>query len=135
MKVRELTADEVVFSLKIEEDDLPMDFDSGDKERDGQLRRELKDRLADGDLWAWCTVVVTAQWKDWKGEDTLGGCSYKDEADFRQDDGYFGDMKDRALEDLNKGIARTAETIEELLEKGIDVKPLAVKFERQMGGG
>lgn len=116
MRIRELTADEVEFTLEIEEDGVPEegDFDSGEPEKDEELRRELRKRLANGDLWAWCTVVVTAKWKGWKGVDTLGGCSYKDEADFRQEDGYFGDMKERALEDLNKSIAKCAAEIGEL---------------------
>lgn len=114
MKVRELTEAEVEFSLEIEDEDLEMDFESGEPEKDEALKKELNDRLRRGDQWAWCSVKVTARWKDWKGVDYLGGCSYEDEADFKKDDGYYGDMKARALEDLNKSIASVAESIEEL---------------------
>lgn len=131
MKIRELREDEVEFTLKIEDDDCPMDFDSGEPEKDAALRKELVDRLNRGDLWAWCTVVVTAKWKGWKGVDTLGGCSYESEADFRQDDGYFGDMKARALEDLNKSLAKCASDLAELAADGVNVQPLADQFASQ----
>lgn len=134
MQIRELTADEVEFTLEIEDDGVPEegDFDSGEPERDEELRKELRERLASGDLWAWCTVVVTAKWKGWKGVDTLGGCSYKDEADFRQDDGYFGDMKERALEDLNKSLAKCAAELAELTERGVNVQPLINQLDKEL---
>jgi hypothetical protein len=116
MAVRKLTADEVEFSLEIEDEDIPVEghFATDEPEKDRALEKEILDRLRRGDLWAWCTVVVTARWKDWKGVNSLGGCSYESEADFRKDDGYFGDLKDRALDDLNESIAKVAESIAEL---------------------
>lgn len=113
MQLRELTADEVEFSIEIEEDDSDFNFESDEPEKDEKLRKELNRRRNNGDLWAWCTVVVTAKWKEWKGVDSLGGCSYENEADFRQD-GYFDDMKDRALEELNKSLAACAAELGEL---------------------
>ncbi len=113
-QLRKLTAEDVVFSLGIMDEECPMDFDSGDEEKDEELKRELNRRLDRGDLWAWCTVKVTAKWKNWEGSDYLGGCSYDGEDDFKQDTGYYGDMKDRALEDLNERIANIASSLEEL---------------------
>ena len=114
VKVRELTADEVVFSIEIEEEDAKFDFESDEPEKDEALKGELRKRLDRGDLWAWCTVKVTATWKTWKGVDYLGCCSYDSEKDFVDCGDYWPDMKERALEDLNKSIARVAETLAEL---------------------
>jgi hypothetical protein len=131
MQIRALTEAEVEFTLEIEDDDSEFNFESDEPEKDEELRKELRSRLHNGDLWAWCTVKVTAKWKDWKGVDYLGGCSYKDEADFRQDDGYFGDMKERALEDLNKSLAKCAADLAELTADGVNVQPLADQFANQ----
>jgi hypothetical protein len=114
--MRALKAEEVEFSLTIEDEDIPMDFDSGEPEKDEALKKELRDRLDRGDLWAWCCVKVTAKWKTWEGVDYLGGCSYDGEEDFKKD-GHWEDMKDQALEDLNKKIASTAESLMELCER------------------
>lgn len=53
---------------------------------------EINDRLASGDMWAWCTVKVTASYNGIEGTDYLGGCSYKDEDDFILNSGYYKDM-------------------------------------------
>jgi hypothetical protein len=59
------------------------------------------DRVARGDQWGWCVVTVTVSWQ-WKQVwRSLGGCSYKDETDFRDHSGYFSDMVDECLADLN----------------------------------
>lgn len=110
VKIRKLTADEVEFVIEAEQDDAPIrgSFASGDDAADEQIAKEIEDRLNRGDVWAWASVKVTASWRGYKGVDYLGACSYKDEADFKQDCGYYSDMKDRALEDLNESISRIA---------------------------
>ena len=115
-----LTAAEVEFSLEIVEEEGEVDFDSGQPKRDKKIRKEILERLESGDSWAWCTVVVTAKRKSWEGVDSLGNCSYEDEADFCQEGGYYEGMKEYALEDLNNNIAKCAgrDRIGEQLAKG-----------------
>lgn len=97
---------EVKYDLKIEDEDLPIDgaFSSGDDAVDEALVKEIRDRLERGDLWAWCQVIVTASvevdGETFDGEGALGGCCYRDEAEFIQPGGYYDDMKVRALDDL-----------------------------------
>jgi len=55
-----------------------------------------------GDVWAWVMVTVTVSWGPFSASDHLGCCSYADEEDFRQPEGYFDDMVDEALAELNK---------------------------------
>jgi len=116
MKTRQLTADEVEFTLTVEADDLPVRgaFDLGDPEETKKLEDELIARLERGDVWAKCIIKVTAKWGTWKGDDYLCGCSYRDEDQFTQDQ-YYEDMKFRALENLNDRISVTVESLKELL--------------------
>lgn len=83
-------------------------FATGDEEQDRALEDEILARLAQDDTWAWCNVTVIATWEDtdgtlYEGRDQLGACSYANEKDFKAD-GYFADMKARALEELNAQI-------------------------------
>lgn len=82
---------------------------SGDNEFDRQIEQEILDRLAQGDMWAWCCVEVTAT-TIYKGEitsesDYLGCCSYEDQEDFINNSGLYEGMKAMALEALEEKIA------------------------------
>jgi len=73
---------------------------SGDLEFDRQVEDEILARMAAGDVWAWAQVTMIAEYEGFRGSDVLGGCSYKDENDFKRDGGYYEDMKTSALADL-----------------------------------
>lgn len=120
-KIRELTRDDVEITVDIEaEDQSPRDhFTTEDENPEDQARNEsmvedIERRLADGDLWAFGCVTVTVSWEGMSASDVLGGCSYDDEADFRKDEGYFGDMVDEALRRLNADVAKAAEKLARL---------------------
>jgi hypothetical protein len=121
MKLKQLTLKDVEISLEILDEDIPVrgSFESGDPdyaEADKQLENEIIERLNQGDLWAWCCVRVTATWGEFEGNDYLGGCSYRDEKEFRAEGGYFEDMCREALADLNAKIERTAKRIAPLCD-------------------
>lgn len=63
-------------------------------------RRELEK----GNEWGWCTahVVVTHKKTGIKGEDYLGGCSYRSKKDFMHPSGYYPDMVNEAIADAKK---------------------------------
>jgi len=102
------------FKVYCEPEDTEPDFELEDGSPDEALHAVIKARLANCEQWAWCYVKVEARLIDpvsgtvFSGFDGLGGCSYADEADFCQPDGYFSDMKARALEDLKSAMASTA---------------------------
>lgn len=54
-------------------------------------------------LWGWCSVKLTVTFKEGRkklvGTAYLGQCSYKDEADFIANSGYFMDMVKEAIAD------------------------------------
>lgn len=75
---------------------------SGDDDYDKECEDAILADLADGNEWAWCTVKVTARYDGVdcvEGTDYLGGCSYRDRADFEAG-GYYDDMKDQARDEL-----------------------------------
>jgi hypothetical protein len=64
---------------------------------------EIRERVNTGDVWAWAFVTVVARYPGLdgiEGRDSLGCCSYKDEADFRQEGGYYAEMCETAKADL-----------------------------------
>lgn len=98
---------EVEYSLTVEMDEMQVEGNalaSGDDALDEKVENEIIERLNAGDVWAWACVKVTATWNGIEGTDYLGGCSYKDEKDFKQNSGYYESMKDEALEDLKRTI-------------------------------
>ena len=72
---------------------------SGDAAEDERAAVEIEGQLDSGNDWAWCAVEVRAEWKGLESSDYLGGCSYRNEADFKIS-GYYDDMKDAALSEL-----------------------------------
>jgi len=107
--MRKIQESEVTFTLTAEPEDLdPADhFASGDDKADKEMVEWINFRLDRGDVWAWFSAKVTAtitlpDGSTIEGVDYLGGCSYKDEADFTQQGGYYDDMKVNALDDLQR---------------------------------
>jgi hypothetical protein len=67
----------------------------------------IDDQLIDHcNMWAWCTVKVTATLCGVEGVNYLGDCSYKDEEDFKKNSGYFEHMIHEAKADLDLNIER-----------------------------
>ena len=84
---------------------------SGDDDFDREVEDGIISRLEEGDLWAWCTVKVTARYRGvrgLKGVAWLGGCSYLDSLDFRKG-GYFEDMRAEAIANLRGQMEEIAE--------------------------
>jgi hypothetical protein len=74
---------------------------SGDDELDREAEDEIISRLESGDIFAWFTAKVTV--RDDKGNeatDYLGCCNYRDEDDFRMG-GYYLDMVEECVRQLN----------------------------------
>jgi len=113
MKIKTLTAQDVEFVLECEEEHIPVRGNlsvSGDDAQDRKDENKVLRQLEYGNQWAWCSVKMTAKYKEFEGVDYLGGCSYKSEKDFREG-GYFEDMKVQALEALNTNIANIVKNL------------------------
>lgn len=107
MKIRPLEEKDVrIEVLAVQETNDPeMHFD------DTEIVSEIRQRVEDGDVWAWCEVTVRASIGPIYGEGHLFACSYENEDDFRQC-GYFEDLKKEALADLDRKIRELLESLE-----------------------
>lgn len=102
----------VTITLSAEPSDLPVAGNASavDAETDANVERMIIKELEDGNIWAWCDVTVTVTYKDTlRASFTLSGCSYKSEKDFRHDNGYFGDLVDQCIAEINKSIAKLSD--------------------------
>lgn len=116
MQIRQLTEAEVEFSILCEPEELPyVGFCSRiNAAIDRRAEQWIRQQLERGNEWAWCSVVVTAIWKGFTGSSLLGGCSYRSEAEFCRPGGYYPDLKNDALSDLNREIERVRLFLERL---------------------
>lgn len=102
----ELDESRIEYTLEAEPETISPEGNASaiDDETDAEILSEIYRRLDAGDIWAWCSVKVTATHPDlpgFEGVDYLGGCNYADEEDFKKG-GYWEDMKAQAREDLLK---------------------------------
>ena len=111
MKANTETINGVTFTLEIEPEDLEIRGNalaSGDDAEDREAEDSIIAQLESGNLWAWCSVKVTATAGGVEGVDYLGGCSYRDTAEFIQPGGYYDDMKAEALAELKVRLAEAS---------------------------
>jgi len=79
-----------------------------------QFSEIVNEMIEENGLWGWCDVEVKASWRDFEGHAYLGACSYKDKEDFVSISGYYEDLVEEALEDLNEKIAECFKDLQEL---------------------
>jgi hypothetical protein len=114
--MRQLTSNDVEFSIECLPEHIPIKGNCSaiDEDTDAATVDWINRQLENGNPWAWCTVRVVARWKDFEGDDYLGACSYESEDSFKEPGGYYDDMKNAALDNLNHNIASLANSLEEL---------------------
>src|SRR5512146_22880 len=101
-----LKPSDVEVEVLCEPEEIPIEGNAsatGDAAQDEETNRWVRSELARGNEWAWCTVQVRVHYMErlFMGTSTfLGCCSYRSEADFRQPGGYFDDLLQEALADL-----------------------------------
>lgn len=101
--MRKLTLKDVEWTLVAEAEDTPIRGNalaSGDEEEDKRTEDNIIIDLENGNEWAWCFAVLTGQYKGLRATEVLGCCSYADEADFKQPGGYYDDMQQAILDEL-----------------------------------
>lgn len=105
--MNKLTLDDVEFSIECLPEDAPIKGNCSaiDPETDARTEAWIKRELESGNQWAWCTVRVVGTYEGLEADDYLGGCSYADEADFKNG-GYYDDMRQTVLDALNENLER-----------------------------
>jgi hypothetical protein len=104
---------EVKFTVDCEPEEIPIrgNCSAIDEETDRETEEWILSELNSGNPWAWCQIVVKASLGEFEGHAYLGGCSYKSKEDFIQANDYYLDMKDEALEELDKKIQDTLQSL------------------------
>lgn len=110
-KFRPFTVEEVEITVHAEESDVPIKGSfCGTTEWETQaMERDAIDAAAQS-VWGWANITVFAERADLVGTNHLGGCSYKDEADFKSCP-YYADMVKEALADLNSQAEKLHDTL------------------------
>lgn len=113
--LRKLTLDDVTLNLEVEQDWIPVRGNASavDPETDKEVEDWINAELDRGNVWAWASVHVWVDWQGITGHDYLGACSYQDEKSFMED-GYYQDMVQIALDNLNNEIATMNDKIQAL---------------------
>lgn len=97
---------DIEITVSAELDEIPVRGNaiaSGNDADDKAVEDEIIARVESGDVWAWCTVRVRVTYRGVLSADSyLGACSYAGEAEFRADSGYYGDLVDECIAELNK---------------------------------
>lgn len=112
MPFRPLSENEVQIRIKAIPEEIPVQGNacfSGDSEFDQQIEQIILDRLRHDDVWAWAMVGVSVDWEDLEATEYLGCCSYDSEEDFRNNSGYYEDMLENALFNLNQRLQQLHE--------------------------
>ena len=115
MTLRALTRDDVTIEVTCSPEDMHPDDSFGLD--DPEEQKAIVDQIladAEWNEWAWCCVRVRVSWKGFHADDYLGACSYKSKEDFIESNDYYADMVDNALEELNKELSDTYETLKAL---------------------
>ncbi len=110
----------VTLTIHMEQDDSPVRGNasaSGDDEYDKLIEDGILERLRQDDDWAWCCVTVTGKFGPFTADTSLYGCSYNDKEDFMQPGGYYDEMVDEVIEDLERQIERALQLIQSLPDK------------------
>ncbi len=106
MPCKTLGIDDVSIHLEAVTDDIPVRGNaciSGDDNFDRTVEDEILHRLEMDDIWAWASVAVTVSWENQEATEYLGCCCYDDEEAFQRC-GYYPDMVDAALTQLNQDL-------------------------------
>ena len=106
--MRQLTREEVVFTVHPAPDDTPVRGNamaSGDDAADKRYEDYILRRLRRGDVWAWASVEVRVSGRGLSERTFLGCCCYRNATDFMQPGGYFPDMCDEVFDALAKRVA------------------------------
>lgn len=108
--MKRIKRQDCTITVTAEQDHIPVRGNamaSGDDAVDSEVEDEIIERLNNGDVWAWALVTVTVEFESLKAAESVGGCSYENEEDFKKNGGY-DDMVDICLAELNKKAQKIA---------------------------
>ena len=122
--MKKLTADQVEFTISVEQEDIPVRGNymaTDDPEQDKRDEDELLERIERGDDSAWCCLIVEARWRDFVGRDSLGACTLEGGSGRQVEAQAWAmaddhGMREQALADLNEEIRASLDSARETME-------------------
>ena len=105
-----LTINDIIWELSCEYCNNSIDIDI-----DIKTKNYIIKELNKGNIWIWCDVKLTGEYLNIKCSDYLSQCSYKNEIDFKNG-GYYEDMQNIILNDINKSIEDIIKGYYEILD-------------------
>ena len=96
--IAEYSTDDFEYEIEVHPEDASIEgnaLDSGDPEEDERYYQMIREQLAAGNEYAWCSIRVVCRYEGYETDDWLGCCSYASEEDFKAG-GYYEDMIDSA---------------------------------------
>lgn len=106
-KFRPFTVADVGDSLQVRVDPFCEDHSYKSAYADNPELVKAFDNMVDAhDLWGWCVVRVRVAYtsSNLHADIFLGECSYEDEEDFTKTSGYYDQMVEEAVQNLNNDI-------------------------------
>lgn len=107
INIKQLTDQDIEWNVEAEPEDIPIQGNAGlsdDQKRNERIERSIAKQLKTTQ-WAWCAVVVTGTYKGITATDCLGCCNYKSKEDFLKNSGYYKDMQNNCLMQLQTTIS------------------------------
>ena len=71
----------------------------------------IRDQFKQGNEWAWFDVLITCEYKGYKGFASLGCCSYESQANFEAFE--LDNLKDEAFDNLKATIENSIKSVTE----------------------
>ncbi len=110
-----LTLGTLIFDTECEQEDLPVRGNltcSDEPERDKQDEDEVLARLDRADIYAWCSIKVTARLVGFpfQGREYLGGCSFGENVSFTEieelakEHGMYEEAAERLREEIRRSV-------------------------------
>ena len=96
MTIKQLTKKDLTISIVALEEIISI---HDDEFLTSKQKKDISKRL-DYNIWAWCCVKVECTYYSLTATSYLGCCSYQDEQDFIKNSGYYEDMINDCLIDL-----------------------------------
>ncbi len=106
-KIQNILLDRFIKSnpgVEIEFEAEPEDMSISDSFSDERDVKYIIRQLERGNDYAWFCAKVTVKYKGYEATDYLGGCSYESEKDFKEHSGYYIDMIQQCIDQINNDV-------------------------------
>ena len=113
---------EVEFIVEVLPEEAPVRgnaITSNDADFDREVEDDILADLADGNVWAWCAVKVTARIDGIECSECRGRCRYTGEQEFRED-AMYSNLKLWALEDLRDELSGSVGIVKRTIREECD---------------